>query len=166
MSSHYQFKPLSKTNLHIIEKWLKEPHVKEFWDDGESWKESYEKYLLRTSPDTVKQFLVHHEDTPIGYIQFYWASKVGDGWWEGFPDGVVGIDQYIGEPSFIGKGHGTKMISEFISYLKSNFEISKIITDPSPDNQRAIRCYEKVGFKSVEEIDTPDGRELLMEYPI
>ncbi|HSM07403.1 MAG TPA: hypothetical protein VLA33_00110 [Gemmatimonadota bacterium] len=34
--------------------------------------------------------------------------------------------------------------------------------DPHPDNARAIRCYEKVGFKRAGEIVTPDGRALLM----
>jgi RimJ/RimL family protein N-acetyltransferase len=138
--SSYSFKELQEIDLVIIEKWLKEPHVKDFWDDGASWEESYEKYLLRTSSDTVKQFLVLYQSSPIGYIQFYWASKVGNGWWEGYPDDVVGIDQYIGDPNFIGKGHGNKMISEFINFLKKNFSISKVITDPSPDNPRAIRC--------------------------
>lgn len=38
--SSYSFKELQKIDLRIIEKWLKEPHVKEFWDDGESWEVS------------------------------------------------------------------------------------------------------------------------------
>ena len=31
-----------------------------------------------------------------------------------------------------------------------------------PENARAIRCYEKAGFRRVGEVDTPDGRALLM----
>ncbi len=48
--------------------------------------------------------------------------------------------------------------------LCSNFDIEKIIIDPTPDNKRAIRCYEKVGFKGIGEIETPDGTACLMEY--
>jgi RimJ/RimL family protein N-acetyltransferase len=40
--------------------------------------------------------------------------------------------------------------------------VTRIQVDPKPDNPRAIRCYEKAGFRAVREIDTPDGRALLM----
>ena len=159
-----KFLSLEESYLSFIEKWQQEPHVKDFWDDGETWEESYERYLLNSESDIVKQFLVYDGETPFGYIQFYWASKVGDGWWEGFTDDIIGIDQYIGELSYLGKGVGTEMIKEFISYLSMHYTFSKIITDPSPKNLRAIRCYEKVGFKKVGVIQTPDGDALLMEY--
>ncbi|EQC45184.1 acetyltransferase, GNAT domain protein [Bacteriovorax sp. BSW11_IV] len=58
------------------------------------------------------------------------------------------------------------MIGEFIKFLKANHSISKVITDPSPDNPRAIRCYEKVGFNRVGEIKTPNGKAILMEYEV
>ena len=34
--------------------------------------------------------------------------------------------------------------------------------DPSPRNSRAVRCYEKAGFRRVGLIQTPDGPALLM----
>jgi len=150
--------------LSIVEKWLQKPHVKKYWDDGETWKESYEKYVLRTSSDVVKQFLVYFQNRPIGYIQYYWAGKVGDGWWKGYGDKIVGIDMYIGEEDYLGKGHGTSFLKEFIQMLYNNLDIEKIIIDPTPDNERAIRCYEKVGFIGQKEIETPDGKAYLMEY--
>ena len=36
------------------------------------------------------------------------------------------------------------------------------MTDPDPDNARAIRAYEKAGFSKDRLIDTPDGVALLM----
>lgn len=35
-------------------------------------------------------------------------------------------------------------------------------TDPSPDNPRAIRCYEKAGFVQQDVIATPDGPAVYM----
>lgn len=54
------------------------------------------------------------------------------------------------------------MICSFIKYLFLQSDINKIITDVDPKNLRAIRCYEKVGFKFIEETMTPAGLVNLM----
>jgi aminoglycoside 6'-N-acetyltransferase len=36
------------------------------------------------------------------------------------------------------------------------------VTDPDPENGRAVRAYEKAGFERVRLVDTPDGEALLM----
>jgi RimJ/RimL family protein N-acetyltransferase len=40
--------------------------------------------------------------------------------------------------------------------------VTRVQTDPAPHNARAIRCYEKAGFRPVREIVTPAGAALLM----
>ena len=40
--------------------------------------------------------------------------------------------------------------------------VPRVITDPDPANARAIRAYGKAGFSRHREVDTPDGRALLM----
>ncbi|OFZ49425.1 MAG: hypothetical protein A2381_12475 [Bdellovibrionales bacterium RIFOXYB1_FULL_37_110] len=162
----FVFRPLMEKNLGLVMSWLKEPHVKEFWDDGDNWEEIYKQYILKISSDVVKQFVVYLDNEPVGFIQFYWAAKVGVGWWKDYPDDVIGIDLYIGDLNYIGNGFGTNMIKAFIKFLQSNYKFSKIITDPSPDNKRAIRCYEKAGFVNQGQIVTPDGDALLMEYEL
>jgi aminoglycoside 6'-N-acetyltransferase len=39
----------------------------------------------------------------------------------------------------------------------------RVLTDPAPDNHRAIRAYEKAGFRQIALVETPDGRSLLMK---
>ena len=41
-------------------------------------------------------------------------------------------------------------------------QVTRIQTDPDPRNARAIRCYEKAGFRAVGEVRTPDGVALLL----
>ena len=38
----------------------------------------------------------------------------------------------------------------------------RVLTDPDPTNIRAIRAYEKAGFRKDRVVDTPDGLALLM----
>jgi len=38
----------------------------------------------------------------------------------------------------------------------------RVLTDPDPTNARAIRAYERAGFRKDRMVDTPDGRALLM----
>jgi aminoglycoside 6'-N-acetyltransferase len=38
----------------------------------------------------------------------------------------------------------------------------RVLTDPDPTNARAIRAYEKAGFRRDRLVDTLDGRVLLM----
>ena len=78
-------------------------------------------------------------ESPLGYFQYYIASKE-----------IIGIDQFIGEADHInkgiGKGIGTAAIKLFLEIIVKQHKPQQIILDPHPENERAIRCYEKVGF--------------------
>lgn len=100
---------------------------------------------------------------PIGYIQSYTAMGSGDGWWTDEQDpGVRGIDQFLANAGDLGRGLGSLMVRTFVDMLFMDPAVTRVQTDPSPQNHRAIRAYEKAGFSAVGEIDTPDGRALLM----
>jgi len=162
-SKQVTFKKLEIGDLDLLEKWNREPHVKKYWDSDKSWEESYEKYILRTSSEVVKQFIAYDEETPFAYIQFYWASKVGDGWWEGIDEGTAGIDLYIGEPSYLGKGFGKTVLKSFVDFLFDNPEVNRIIADPNPKNEKIQKLLMSLGFSNIGPIKTPDGEALLFE---
>ena len=46
-----------------------------------------------------------------------------------------------------GKGLGTKLVRALVELLFNDPEVTKIQTDLSPSNLRAIRCYEKAGLR-------------------
>ncbi len=159
----FNFKSLQEDDLTLLCAWLDKPHVKAWWNDGFTHDEIKEKYRRRIGDPIVVPFIVYLDEVPIGFIQYYHADKVGDGWWPDEVEGTVGIDQFIGEEDYLNRGYGSKMIAEFVKKLFATPGIKKIITDVDPKNQRAIRCYEKVGFKFVKELMTPDGLAYLME---
>ncbi|MCW5584231.1 MAG: GNAT family N-acetyltransferase [Gammaproteobacteria bacterium] len=162
MIQQFTFKPLQETDLDLLCDWLNEPHVKEWWDDHITNDEIKSKYRMRIGDSVVVPFIAYLNKKPVGFIQYYHADKVGDGWWPDEIEATIGIDQFIGEKELINRGIGTKMIRAFINQLFLDPNVKKIMTDVDPKNSRAIRCYEKVGFEFVKEIMTPDGSAYLM----
>ena len=110
-------------------------------------------------PDT-DQLVVALGGHPFGYIQCYPLST----WNQSFglqPAATRGIDQFIGEPGMLGCGHGSGFIRQFVDNLLAS-GTPRVVTDPDPDNRRAVRAYEKAGFQSGRVVDTSDGPALLM----
>ena len=54
------------------------------------------------------------------------------------------------------------MVREFAQFLFEDPTVTKIQADPAPTSLRAIRCYEKAGFRRVGVVSTPDGAAMLM----
>jgi aminoglycoside 6'-N-acetyltransferase len=108
----------------------------------------------------MDQFIVSVDGRPFGYIQCYALSTWNQGFGE-HPAGTRGIDQFIGEPDLVGRGHGSQFIGRFTLELLGR-GTPRIVTDPDPANLRAIRAYEKAGFSRERLVDTTDGTALLM----
>jgi len=159
------FRPLTLDDLPMLHEWLRRPHVAEWWGPAGSLDELVAEYgpgIGGTVPH--RAYVVRLDGRPIGFIQSYVAAEThDDGWWLDEHDpGVWGIDQFIADPTLLGQGLGTAMVRAFVARLFENPAVTRVQTDPSPDNARAIRCYEKAGFRAVGEVDTLDGRALLM----
>lgn len=156
------FKPLTISDLDLLCRWSEKPHVLEWWNDQLAPEQIKEKYRMRIDDDVICPYIAYMNNKPIAFIQYYWASKVGEVWWPNEDANTVGLDQFIGEENYINKGFGTLMMKEFIQFLFQNPLIKKIITEADPNNLRAKRCYEKAGFHEMGIIDTPDGKSILM----
>jgi RimJ/RimL family protein N-acetyltransferase len=160
----FRFEPLTEADRPILLEWLSRPHVAEWWEGP------YTADRVRAEfpdPDAkVAQYLAHEVGPPVGFIQSYVVAGAGGGWWEGERDpGARGIDGFLADPADLGKGLGTRMIAAFVARLFADPAVTKIQIDPDPENARAIRCYEKVGFERVGIVETPDGPALLMTLP-
>jgi RimJ/RimL family protein N-acetyltransferase len=158
------FRPLQPADLCLLHEWLSRPHVAEWWSPTPSFEEVEQEFgPLMDESSTTRPYIVLFDGTPSGYIQSYVAMGSGDGWWEDERDpGVRGIDQFLAHPEQLGQGFGTAMVRAFVQYLFADPAVTRIQTDPSPENSRAVRCYEKAGFRATAVVDTPDGPALLM----
>lgn len=157
MAPDYVFRPMNAADLPLIRRWLALPHVLEWWGDPE---EQYGLVSGDLDEPAMDQYIVAAAGSPLGYLQCYDLTA----WNSGFgpqPPGTRGIDQFIGEPGMIGRGHGSALIRAFVDDRLRN-GTPRIVTDPDPANLRAVRAYEKAGFERDRMVDTPDGPALLM----
>ena len=157
MAPDYVFRPMTAADLPLIRRWLALPHVLEWWGDPE---EQYRLVSGDLDEPAMDQYIVSAAGSPLGYLQCYDLTA----WNSGFgpqPPGTRGIDQFIGKPDMIGRGHGSALIRSFVDDRLRN-GAPRIVTDPDPANLRAVRAYEKAGFETDRMVDTPDGPALLM----
>ncbi|MES9684515.1 GNAT family N-acetyltransferase [Gottfriedia acidiceleris] len=95
--------------------------------------------------------IVVYENIKIGYIQFYKLdneTKIVYGY-ENTSEVIYGMDQFIGEIDFWNRGIGSFLVSSMVNYLVNNQNAKKVVVDPQTWNVRAIKCYEKCGFKKI-----------------
>jgi aminoglycoside 6'-N-acetyltransferase len=158
--TRFNFKALDTTDLPTLHKWLNQPHVKKFYSlhdwNLEEVIDKYKNYIHGTKP--VNGFIIMMDNNPMGYIQYY---RVIDFGWpeqtlsEEIIQHAAGMDLFIGDETKL--GNGAAIIQDFIStHIKPGF--THCIADPDIDNLAAIRCYEKLNFKSHKEI----GNQRLM----
>lgn len=157
------FIPFQKEHLPLLRSWLNASHIKPYWHESDDDQKLADKFLVQLPERNVSPFIIQWDRNIIGYIQYYDAKRVGGGWWPNEPQGTFGIDLMLGEINFVGKGLAPSIIKEFVQFLVNKEPTAKeVIIDPSPENQIAIRAFEKSGFTKEAEINTPGGRALLM----
>src|SRR5262249_19764878 len=145
-------------DLPLVRRWLNAPHVERWWGDA---REQFAVVRDDLDEPAMDQFIVVTDDRPFAYLQCYDPSAWPEGGLGPQPHGTRGIDQFIGEADMIGQGHGSAFIRSFVDSLLAGGS-PRVLTDPDPENTRAVRAYEKAGFRKDRLVDTPDGRALLM----
>lgn len=168
-----RFRPLAEHDLGAMHRWLGRPHVAAWWGPAPSLAEVRDEYLPSLANEPVLPldapfgtipYIATLNERPFGFIQAYRVMfHQKDGWWLDETDPhALGIDQFIGEPDLLDQGLGTRMVRTFVDQLFEDLRVTKVQTDPSPDNARAIACCRKAGFREAGPVITLDGPALLM----
>jgi aminoglycoside 6'-N-acetyltransferase Ib len=159
------FRPLAMSDLAMLHEWLMRPHVARWWGETPTMADLERDYAPAIEgSESLQCFIALLGDTPVGFIQSYVPSAFHhEGWWLDEHDpGARGIDVFLADADRLGQGLGSTMIAAFVARLLDDPRVTRVQADPAPDNARAIRCYERAGFRAAGEVDTPDGRALLL----
>jgi aminoglycoside 6'-N-acetyltransferase len=156
----YRFRPATEADLPLLAEWRSRPHWVEWWGPAEEDQGFFEEAMA--DPNT-RAWIVEMDGRPIAYAQDYDPYAWPGHHFGHLPAGARGVDQSIGDPRLVGLGHGSAFVRRHVEFL---FEegAPAVGTDPHPDNERAIRAYEKAGFAVRSgPVETAWGRCLLME---
>jgi aminoglycoside 6'-N-acetyltransferase len=115
---------------------LSAPGVIDWW-----WMDAtIERCRTILTDSDVHPFMVELEAVVVGFIQY---AEEPD------PDyRHASIDVSL-HPDWHGQGLGTDAVRTLARYLVHDVGHHRLTIDPAAANPRAIRCYEKVGFKPV-----------------
>ncbi len=144
------------TDYELMREWFSEPELQEWvWCDEKdeapvTIERIIEKYGSRIkNPTTVFPYFILRDQEPIGFIQYYIQDQV-----------TIGLDMWIGIQKERNHGFGTDALKQMVEIIHNKYpDVKHVFVDPEIANKRAIKCYQKAGFKSSGEI--VDGNLIL-----
>jgi len=170
MAGACEFHPRSASDLPLLRRWLEMPHVREWWGEPET--ELAFICAMIDGRDTTRPFIFSVDGEPLGYIQYWFVGDHQNASWVALPPWLaelpadtVGVDLSIGEPARLSQGLGSAVLRTFAERLVAQGYRS-IIIDPDPHNRRAVRAYEKAGFRAVPWLLGRTGDALIMQYEV
>jgi RimJ/RimL family protein N-acetyltransferase len=170
--SRITFRRLTRDDFPQMLEWLGDPDVSPWYTAEELSPEGMEREFgeIIDGTDPVDSYIVVIDGIEAGYIQSY---RLGD-----HPEYLtqldlepdnVSSDLFIGHPGYRNHGWGTPLLRAFLTQkIFGEFRATRASIMPNPNNARAIRVYERVGFKPARVLpirDTHTGKiedELIM----
>lgn len=169
-AARISFRPVTAGDYPLLESWLSAPHWREWWGEPET-ELGYIRDMVE-GRDTTRPFVFLLDHEPAGYIQVWtiadhlkepWLSKAP--WMSEVPAESVGVDVGIGEAAKLSRGLGSTVVRLFAERLSAEGH-KTILIDPDMTNLRAIRAYEKAGFRKliVSRESSGDSETLIMKF--
>ena len=144
------FRALGRADLADMVRWTGEPHVAQWWTDEAADLAAAEKHYgpAIDGEDPTRVWVVEVNGRSVGFVQDY---RIGDhpeySALTARPD-AVGFDYAIGEPSWAGRGIGTRMLWQFLTeVVRPHYpEAKQYFAAPDHRNARSLRVLDKLGF--------------------
>lgn len=153
MTGPLTLRPMQRSDLVLVERWLGEPHVARWYLAGSTVAQELDdlhRCVAGTEPTHV--LLVVEAGRPVGWCQWYRCDDYPDyAAGVGAEPGDVGIDYAIGEPGRVGRGVGTALVQALVEAVAADLPSAGIVADPDASNLASRRVLENAGFILVRE---------------
>lgn len=154
-------RPMDRGDLPDVARWRAAEHVQRWWaEDGspdlETVTEKYGPDIDGTTP--TRMWVVEVNGRSVGFVQDYrlrdypeFALLTPD------PE-AVGVDYAIGEPAWVGKGIGVRMLWAWAQSARRRFpDVSAYFAAPDHRNASSLRALDKAGFTQGTWFDEPQA---------
>ena len=154
-----------KESYELMYKWCGQEFIYEWFEQRKlSYEEIENKYKNKLLANQQQLFFINYNDNKIGFVQIY---KYDDKKNEALIkyDSIYEYDIFIGEPEYLSRGLGEKIVNFVNNYIYENYLCDCIVLRPFKRNERAVKCYEKCGFEIVDEYvgsDTLGNKEKMI----
>lgn len=134
-------------DVKLLKIWDRKPQVvAAAGDDGDF---DWEREVPRDVP-WREILMAEVDDHPIGVVVIIDPAEEEDHYWGVVDKDLRAIDIWIGEESYLGKGHGSEIMRMAIERCFAEPEVNGIIIDPLVSNADAHRFYERLGFEKID----------------
>ncbi|GMG98028.1 GNAT family N-acetyltransferase [Tepidimicrobium xylanilyticum] len=135
--------PLKLEDAYYMRRWgvHKNPLLYDYNLPSVTDEEIEEWYYYKTGSRDRKYYSIFNEENRfIGYMGIKNIRKL----WR---DAVLGI---VFDPNYVNKGYGTEAITTYLKYYFFQMGMKRLFLEVAQFNKRAIRCYEKCGFRIID----------------
>ena len=146
--------PLEKDDAELIVKWNEgttSDFLQQWTGQGYEFPITVSQIIKRIDDEPTSSYKLYKillEDTVIGTIELLYIDEEKE---------YAHFGCFLLNPYYAGKGHGTAALNEFACKVFNDFKINTLGLTVFDYNKSAIRCYEKAGFKIVDEQTRPNG---------
>ena len=158
---HIRLREVPDPDLPLIERWLRQPHVRDSWGDPDA-----NLRLLREPPAAGHwRAMIEADGRPVGLV--LWQHPTRDeldlACLFDVPANVIDIDIMIGEPDAVGRGFGSAAIGLVAENALADPAVPFVIGCARLDNLASQKAFAKAGFRKDRVFDdTPNGLHVLM----
>ncbi|MEZ5459722.1 MAG: GNAT family N-acetyltransferase [Steroidobacteraceae bacterium] len=96
-----------------------------------------------------EQFIAEVDGRSIGFLQIIDPQLEESHYWGDCGANLRAIDIWIGEADCLGRGYGSRLMRLALARCFEAPSVVAVFIDPLASNTRAIRFYERLGFRLV-----------------
>ena len=133
----------------LLYKWCSKEYIYRWFEQRKlSYKEIKNKYKTKLENKKQDLFIITYNNIDIGFVQIYKYNN--DIKFKNYKN-IYEYDVFIGEEEYLSKGIGSRCINKINEKIYKEYNANTILLRVFKKNIRAIKCYEKNGFKNIYE---------------
>jgi acetyl CoA:N6-hydroxylysine acetyl transferase len=150
-------------DLALLHAWMNGPEVARFW--RMAWPlEQIADYLRQQDRSTHStSYLGELDDVPMSYWELYRADLDPLAQHYVAREHDAGLHLLLGPAEYRGRGLAVNLLRAISAWqLDADPEAARVVAEPDVENTRAIRAFERAGFRRTADLDLPNKRAALM----